>query len=415
MNGAGLRSGRTPVFVGFLLAVGYPSLAILAKLGTWALLAGAPLLAAAIWIYARHVGGRFVRVGPLTAAIGLAGLLVALAVGYYAIHSSIDTDGYRLLGREFGSSDADDALDLALEQIRAGAFPYRTKTFLDNPITPLPGALLLAAPFHLLGDAALQNLFWLTVMLAGLAWYTRDLALSFVLALGVFALSPNVIYHVLQGTDYISNGIYVLVFSTMLLETERRRAPTWLCVLASVLLGIALSSRLNFLVTTPLLFLALCELRGWRRAIAAVLPCAMAFVAVTLPFYLSDPAGFSPLHTANKLNPGGNTPWAPLLIPLLGVLLSFVLGARPGGSDLPTWLRNGFIVQFCLLVSGTILTSAVRGGLELHYAHFGMLALPWGLAAFGPALFVNGLESRRARLGLMEWKQRPASGLSRAS
>jgi hypothetical protein len=253
--------------VGFLLAIGYPSLAILAKLGTWALLAGLPLLVAVIWIYARQLGGRLVaELSPLTSALGLAGLLVALAAGYYAIHATIDTDGYRLLGREFGSSDADDALDLALDQLSAGVFPYRAKTFLENPITPLPGALLLATPFHLLGDAALQNLFWITVMFVGLAWFSRSIAVSFALALGVFALSPNVIYHVLQGTDYISNGIYVLVFSTMLLEVERRRGPTWLCLLASVILGIALSSRLNFLVTTPLLFLALCELRGWRRA-----------------------------------------------------------------------------------------------------------------------------------------------------
>lgn len=378
---------RNAAFLGFLCAVGYPTLAILKKIGPGPLLAWIVVVTAGAWVFT-HLAGPWLasRIGLRVAVVGLAGMHLMLLAGYLAIHPAIDTDGFRLGGREFGSSDSDDALEVALAELQEGRFPYHVRTFLGNPITPLPGALLFAAPFYFAGDVGLQNVLWLGLLFGGIAWYFRAPAMACVLAAGTFVLCPNLLYHVLQGTDYISNGIYVLTFSALLLEAIRWRAATWVEVLASAILGIALSSRLNFLVTTPLLFLALRELRGSRRAALAVVPCVLAFLAVTLPFYLRDPAGFSPLHTLGKLSMGGSMPWAPILVPVLGTLLAFALGSRSGSSQLQRWLCNSFIVQLCLVASGMVLATLEGGMPGISYAHFALLALPFGVASFGPSL-----------------------------
>jgi len=41
-----------------------------------------------------------------------------------------------------------------------GKYPYYETSFLGNPISPMPGALLIALPFYVLGWTALQNIVW---------------------------------------------------------------------------------------------------------------------------------------------------------------------------------------------------------------------------------------------------------------
>ena len=64
-----------------------------------------------------------------------------------------------------GGSDSDDALNLATRALLHGEYPYRIRTYLGSPATYLPGSLLLAVPFVLLGNAAYQDLFWLAAFL----------------------------------------------------------------------------------------------------------------------------------------------------------------------------------------------------------------------------------------------------------
>ena len=63
-----------------------------------------------------------------------------------------------------GGSDQDDALNIAATELIHGRYPYYPKTYLDNPIAPLPGAVFLAVPFVLLGNSAYQNIFWLNCL-----------------------------------------------------------------------------------------------------------------------------------------------------------------------------------------------------------------------------------------------------------
>ena len=128
-----------------------PSLGQLARyLGPFGGAAAAGFAAMAIawaWRLRARPTGRIDRWGPLW-------LAAALALAFVAMFP-IARSG--LLGP---GSDRADALDVALRALFAGRPPYQTHTFLGNSPTPLPGALILAAPFHLAGTSALQNLLW---------------------------------------------------------------------------------------------------------------------------------------------------------------------------------------------------------------------------------------------------------------
>ena len=67
-------------------------------------------------------------------------------------------------GTTRGGTDRDDALIILVRECLAGHYPYYSTTPGGNPLTPMPGAGLLAAPFVITGQIALQNLFWLGVV-----------------------------------------------------------------------------------------------------------------------------------------------------------------------------------------------------------------------------------------------------------
>src|SRR5689334_12248535 len=71
-------------------------------------------------------------------------------------------------------SDRDDALLDATAALLRGEYPYSRPTYLGNPITPLPGALLLAIPFVVIGNVALANFFWCGALFLALRWWLGD-------------------------------------------------------------------------------------------------------------------------------------------------------------------------------------------------------------------------------------------------
>jgi uncharacterized membrane protein len=71
-------------------------------------------------------------------------------------------------------------------------------------------------------------------------------------------------------------------------------------LVASGVLGLALSSRLSFLLLVPLLAERLVRRVDVHQAAGSLVVAGLVFVAITLPFYLYDPAGFAPLSIQNK-------------------------------------------------------------------------------------------------------------------
>ena len=216
-------------------------------------------------------------------------------------------------------SDRENALQIACHALLAGEFPYRELTFLQHPITPMPGALLFAGPFYLLHHVGLQNLFWFAVFLVacyrllGCRWSTAWFVFFFIL------FNPCIMQDFVTGGDFFTNFIYVMVIFSLVVRALIGDQAPWEIWVWPLLLGVALSSRPIYSLLYPCLLAVAtttCKKGIAFRTIALVL---LAEAGVTMPVYLQDPAHFTPF------NVGSN---AYSLIPafLHPALLTFVIG-----------------------------------------------------------------------------------------
>ncbi len=186
-------------------------------------------------------------------------------------------------------SDREDALRVELVAVGHHEYPYDARTFLGNPPTPLPGAMLLAAPFFLTGRVAFQNLVWAAIFLAVLLSFfkRRATAVTF-FAIFLIAAAQN-LNDFDVGGDYITNVMYVAVALFLFDRALGRKDLGWLGAAAIGLLGLALSSRIVYAVALlPLLALAV-QRTTLQRALRLTGAAVFVAVAVTLPFFMPHP------------------------------------------------------------------------------------------------------------------------------
>ncbi len=366
-----------------------PSLSpFLEHLGWGGVLAYAAL-AAAVMAAVRRWSGLLLpwidRWFPVLVGLTLLGLVVVFAVGYPI------EDG-RGVGR---SSDRDDGLDLAVARLLAGESPFYPPHPEIGPLSLLPGAILLGAPFAALGNSGCQNFLWLAVLLAALACHLGGRARG-LLALGLFlGLSPAVQYEFISGGDMLANGIYVPALAW--LAGSRWADPSarnWTRWASAVLLGLGLASRPNFLLLLPLFGGWLWRRGGFRNALLCASIVAGTTALVTLPFYLHDPAGFTPLPTANKLAAIDTAlPWASRAVMAGAAALALaavpaVLRAAPGADAGSLFRWTAIVVAFPILAA-VVLSCRVSGHANLGFLHdrYGLMFLPASLLGWGPWLF----------------------------
>jgi hypothetical protein len=263
-----------------------------------------------------------------------------------------------------GGSDDDNTLDLGASALVAGRFPYAQHTNLGNALHHFAGAFVLAAPFVLLGSSALQNLFWVPLFFVAVGAHTRDSRGALTLAWLVLALSPTVMYDVVTGTGYCSNAITVVLGLWWLIRTERRdvAAAAW---------GVALASRANFLFLVPLAAGWLWQHVGRRPAARAVAITCATVALLTVPFYLHDPRGFTPLEAADRLQRFD------ALVPHLGTILMLAMGAIAVTlacarmNDAAALFRNCAWVQAFPVAAGLVLSCVQEQRLTLWYTRYG--------------------------------------------
>jgi hypothetical protein len=198
------------------------------------------------------------------------------------------------------ASDSYSALLNGCTQIAHLHFPYYAHSYQGNPITPMPGALLLALPFQIAGRLGLQNIFWVAIFI----WFTtrffrlRSTALAFLL---LILANAHTLVNIVAGADYPINWIYVCVAAVLFLHAAEQPS-FWKFAATSVLLGLALSSRPTYLLVFPPLLLAHLGQRmgGFAATLRLALPLSVT-AAATLPFYLYDSPHFTPLHVTDRL------------------------------------------------------------------------------------------------------------------
>lgn len=315
----------------------------------------------------------------------LAGLAICFAIGYPI------EDG-RGPGK---SSDRDEGLNLAVSRMVEGKSPYYPPGSEAGPLSVLPGSIALASPFVALGNSAYQNWFWLAAFLFCAVRLFKDNALALCLLAIPLALSPAAQYEFISGGDLIANGIFVAAFSLMALNRWSNPSSTaWSRWLSCVLLGVALASRANFLILAPLFGAAVWRIAGFRNAFAATTLVALTAAAITLPFYLNDPAGFTPLMSKQKLAGVDHAlPWASRAMIGATMLAAIVCGWRllVNRGDEPTtaFFRGCTIVTLTPMVCMVLFSSAINGHADFAFLtdRFGLMYMFFALLGWGGRWF----------------------------
>ena len=272
-------------------------------------------------------------------------------------------------------SDRDEDMNISTSALLHGRYPYYVKTYLGNQITHLPGSLFLSAPFVLLGNGAYQNFFWILLFLIMLKFHLGSLRLALFLLWLLFILSPALLHELITGGDLIANSLYILIFIFLTINTvSNPHSKKWKKVLSAILLGIGLSSRANFLFLLPLIFSALVQNAGYRKAVGYIMLTGAVFAAVTLPFYLYDPQNFTPLYVQlMKIKHFDSAlPFASISIILIGAITASLLSFRRMNSDCNALFRNCALVQVSLMASTAILETISRGTLEFSFLGYGL-------------------------------------------
>lgn len=371
-----------------ILSLQLPSLAIPQKyLGLGGVAFYLVVSSLILFLLIRHILLRGLPSISETKAIMLLVLtLLAICCGYSVIYPLANSG-------IFGpGSDCDDALNIAATELTQGHFPYYVKTYFNNPISPMPGAVLLATPFVLLGTSAYQNIFWLIVFLLTIKTYLNSWRSCLFFLWTTLILSPDVLYEVFVGNDHLANSLYILIFSFWMIRaiTEPGYNESTKLITAC-LLGIGLSSRANFVLILPLVFAALAQNAGWKSAIKYTGIACTAFILVTAPFYFYDPAGFSPLHTVNKIKRFRSLlPYSDIVIPLVTGLVAAALGYFQSVAKCYTiFFRNCAIVLSIPVLASILLSSLISGKVNFYFAGYGAFFLFFGVLAFWKAILTD--------------------------
>jgi hypothetical protein len=344
--------------------------------------------AVAWWCRARTITSAS-RLSPLATRWLMAGLLLVMLLLFLAVYPLVNSS---VPGQ---GSDRDDALNMAVRALLNGEHPYRELTYLGNPITPLPGALLLAIPFVLAGNSAYQNLFWLAAFAFTAAARLRTPGVRTWL-LGALLLCPALWQDFLTGGDLLANALYVFVAAVWMIDCVLRQEPSALAEFgAALFLGLALTSRPYFVLLIPLVFAVIARQRGWSQAAICVGISVATMAVLTLPLYLADPAAFSPLHVAGKLRHfDGVLPHAAYWVPLLSLVTACVAALGVNAANFT--LRAALVLSVPLL-GAVALDPIANGGLSVTHMAHGLSFMVFGVVASSQVMFG---EARHASGGL---------------
>ena len=397
------KPGRNLMILTLLLA--FPSTGFVQKYAGLAGVAAYVVLVAACLVLTAKFGARFAPVVERHFRV-LAGVFLAGCAFLFSILYPIEN------AKGFGkSSDRDDGLNRAASRMVEGITPYYQSDQHAGPLSVLPGSVILATPFVELGNSAYQNLFWIAAFLFAACRTFKNNTLALCLAAVPFAISPAALYEFISGGDVFANGIFVALFFLIALASwpAAPGASKWHGWAACVLLGIGLASRPNFLLLLPLFGSVLWQKVGLRKAVAATGLVALVAAAITLPFYLNDPAGFTPLLAKQKLAIVDHAlPWASNAIigmtATVGFLGAIVLLRHPETGLNRAFFRWCALVTLCPMVCAVVLFSVINGHLDFGFMsdRFGMMYVFFALLGWGDQMLGGG--------PALELSQQPVKG-----
>lgn len=368
--------------LGFTLSLVVPSIAVMQRfLGVSGLLAYCAIAPPVLFVLHRRFFEKIVpaltrpRVAVLTA-----GLLILLVIAFWVVNPIANSG---LLGP---GTDRDAHLSIGTTELLQGRYPYYRLGPNEGFISQLPGALILAIPFVLLGNGAYQNVFWMFVFAATVSRVVQDTRSALLLLIVLLLLSPVVLKEYVAGNDLFAESIYVFLFVIwMVRSVPRDDVSTWKKWLTATALGTGVSSLATFPLVLPLVLSALIQRAGLRTALQYMALTCVTFGLVTIPFFLYDPAGFTPLWTIGYVQPADLPSFVGVGFAAACVVVSLYCAMDRANGELSVMLK------YCTLVLAVpVLTSMFpaavldAGEPDFGVAGYGLPALFFGAMAFRP-------------------------------
>jgi hypothetical protein len=311
--------------------------------------------------------------------------IIGLTAGFVVLHPFED-------GRGPGkSSDRDEGLEMAVSRLTHGETPYYPSNRVAGPLSVLPGSIILAAPFVALGNSGYQNIFWLAAFLLAATSFLKSKAAGIYLLTIPLAVSIAAQYEFVSGGDLIANSIFVAIFFLLVLTVwEKSCAPAWVRFSLCLLVGLGLASRANFLLLVPLFGATIWRTAGLKNAITVTTLTLATAAAIIMPFYLFDPAGFSPIGSRNKLSFADQSlPWAStamigLTIFAAGLCTNWLLVQRRLDPKV-AFFRCCTVVTLTPMLCAILVSTWVNGHLDFGIMkdRFGLMYVFFALLGWG--------------------------------
>jgi hypothetical protein len=277
-------------------------------------------------------------------------------------------------------SDREDALRIELNAVHNHQYPYNARTFLGNPPTPLPGAMLLDAPFFALGHVAWQNFLWLAFFFIFTIRFFRYRATALFFLIVFLLLSPANLGDFTSGGDYLTNFFYLTIAVALFIRSLDRAFYAY--VPAALFLGITLSSRIIYaFILIPLLALTLRRVSRSRTNVLFII-VLLAAAAVTLPIF----APHAVTHLLQQLNQNAPklryipTALHPVwTLPLIAIIVSCISALI--GVTFSRLLLTFSVTSFVMLAPFVLSFALHSEKMRHNFSYLGVCALAFSLWA----------------------------------
>lgn len=264
--------------------------------------------------------------------LGIVVLVIATSIIFFVYPMA---DGLKQVMR---GSDQDDCIISPIMALLKGHSPYLERSYLGNPCSPGPGLLLVYLPFVSLKLYPFGMIAGLAVLAVVLRWLESQWVTANIMILLFFSSLFSWELAVV-GSDLPMVGC-VIALTALLLEKAWRDKQLGILLLASILAGLAASSRIN-LIYLPLLLTVYLFLKWPKGAFFFFIVSFLVAIVPGLIIYLADPYHFTPFHLITKgttiISPTGLLIGA--CISLLTACLGFIhLWQNPNASLSPILL-----------------------------------------------------------------------------
>jgi len=363
-------------------------LLIFSVCGAWALISWAPL-----YKYLSHgKATAAMLLGILFIAIGMGSLerlnrqQRQIGIGWLLLLFLLFTAAFAVLypislkHTLNAGSDREDALRIELDAIHRHQYPYDARTFLGNPPTPLPGAMLLAAPFFALGHIAWQNFLWMALFFVFTIRFFQHRVTALFFLTVFLLLEPANLADFTSGGDYLTNFFYLAIAAALFVRSLDR--PSQVRIPAALFLGVTLSSRILYaVILIPLLALTL-QRTSRSRAIALFTIVFTAAAAVTFPVFA--PHAFTHLlqqldQNAPKLRYIPTALHPTWTLPLLAVIVACTTFFIP--MNFPRLLLTFSISSFVMLAPFVVTFALHSEKLRYNFSYLSVCTLSFSLWA----------------------------------